>query len=175
MTQDLEDQRDTELGALRAEIARAVRGLCPPAIAAQADDLAHEILIRLIEKGEGNPAENSSYWRRAAYHAVIDEIRLRQRRREDPLADPGLHAELASQRAANPERMAASSELGAAIGECVKRLGASRRLPTVLFLQGYSVPESAAALGWAGKRVESGLRRGLNDLRACLMKKGWGR
>lgn len=175
MTNDRRDTNETTLATLRDEIARTIRRVCPSAVAAQAEDLAHDILLKLIEKGEGDPARQASYWRKAAYHAVVDEIRRRRRRREDPLDDALPRGGPAAASAHDPERRAASREIGEAIGECVRRLRTTRRLAVVLFLQGHSLHESAALLGWADKRVESGLYRGLQDLRGCLARKGWKR
>lgn len=175
MTTQSSAQEQDEFETLRAEIAGAVRRACGAALAAQAEDLAHEVLLRVLERGEGNPARDASYWRKAAYHVVVDEIRRRRRRREDALEDFRPNAEPAAATVHNPERRAAGRQLGEAIGDCVKRLSETRRLPVVLFLQGHSVPESAALLGWAEKRAESGLYRGLRDLRNCLSVKGWSR
>lgn len=174
MTDDRGDTREADIATLREEIARTIRRVCPSAIAAQAEDIAHDVLLRLIEKGEGDPVRQPSYWRKAAYHAVVDEIRRRRRRREEPLDDRNPQ-EPAAAFAQDPERRAASNEIGQAIGDCVERLRETRRLPVVLFLQGHSLHESAALLGWASKRAESGLYRGLQDLRACLARRGWSR
>jgi RNA polymerase sigma-70 factor (ECF subfamily) len=170
------ESHDPDMETLREEIVRAIRGVCPAWIVSQAEDMAHEILIRVLEKREGNPVRQaSSYWRKAAYHAVVDEIRRRRRRREDLLDDHITNGVAVATSTQDPERRAASRDMGDAIQDCVRRLRETRQLPVVLFLQGHSVPEAAALLGWAGKRVESGLYRGLRDLRACLAGKGWSR
>lgn len=160
---------------MRAEVARTVRGVCPVVISAQAEDIAHEVLLRLLEKAEGIPAWPSSYWRKAAYHAVIDELRRRRSRREDSLGGLESNTEPSAALVDDPLRQLESAELGAAIGECVKGLRETRRPAVVLFLQGHSAPESAALLNWAVKRLESSLYRGLQDLRECLTGKGWSR
>ena len=53
MTHDDEHPAETEFETLRVEIARAIRAVCPSTIASQAEDIAHDVLLRLIEKGEG--------------------------------------------------------------------------------------------------------------------------
>ncbi len=171
----LTSQADPDSASMRAEIARTVRGVCPAVISAQAEDIAHEVLLRLLEKAEGKPVWQSSYWRKAAYHAVIDELRRRRSRREDSLDDQESNTEPAAAPIHDPQRQLESAELGAAIGECVKGLRETRRPAVVLFLQGHSAPESAALLNWAVKRLESSLYRGLQDLRDCLTGKGWSR
>jgi RNA polymerase sigma-70 factor, ECF subfamily len=177
MTHERDDHAAADFGALRAEIARAVRDVCPASIAAQAEDLAHQVLIRLIERREleGNLLRPPSYWRKAAYHAVVDELRRVRRRREESLDHEGVHHEPATGGMPSPERQASSNQLGEAIAACVGELSEPRRLPVVLFLQGHSVPAAAALLGWDLKRAESGLYRGLRDLRSCLAGKGWNR
>ena len=47
-----------------------------------------------------------------------------------------------------------------------------RRLAVTLYLQGHTVPEAARILGWAAKRTENLVYRGLADLRQCLLGKG---
>ncbi|MBP7147546.1 MAG: sigma-70 family RNA polymerase sigma factor [Acidobacteria bacterium] len=175
MTGNQADIREKDAALIRAEIARTVRKVCPSAIAGQADDIAQDVLLRLLERDEVDPARPASYWRKAAYHAVIDEIRRRRRRREEPLGDPGSQAEPTAPFAHDPEQRATGSQVGEAITYCVRRLRDTRRLPVVLFLQGHSVQEAAALLGWEVKRAESGLYRGLKDLRVCLARKGWSR
>lgn len=162
---------ERDAASWRAEVAAAVRAACSRDLAEQAEDLAHEVLVRVLERGEGNPARGASYWRKAAYHAVVDELRRRRRRGEEMLDEDRVQSPGAG--AHDPERRATGREIADAIAACVGRLGESRRLPVVLFLQGHSAPESAELLGWAVKRVESGLYRGLRDLRHCLTRKGW--
>jgi RNA polymerase sigma-70 factor (ECF subfamily) len=157
------------------EIRRAVARVCPPWLAHDADDIAQEVLRRVVERqlrGAGIEVRHVSYWRKAAHHALLNEIRRRRLLREERLEDasgachehgPG----------PDPERDAASRELGRAIAESVRRLGDGRRRGVVLFLLGHTLPEAAALLGWQLKRAESAVHRGVRDLRACLTEKGW--
>jgi RNA polymerase sigma-70 factor (ECF subfamily) len=165
-----------DLERARAEIVRALERACPPWLASQAGDIAQDILARLVEKnrrGEGVEPRHPSYWRKAAHHALVDEIRRRRLLREESLGGGADVPRADSHPASDPERSATSRQLGGAIEECVLALSASRRMPVVLFLQGHTVPESAALLSWAAKRVGSGLHRGLRELRRCLAAKGW--
>jgi RNA polymerase sigma-70 factor (ECF subfamily) len=48
----------------------------------------------------------------------------------------------------------------------------ARSMAVVLRLQGHSVPEIAAILGWAQTKANNLVFRGLKDLRRCLERKG---
>lgn len=162
-----------DYAGIREEVARAVRRGCAGELASQADDVAQEVLTRLLERhrrGELSEAREAAYWRRAAYHGVIDELRRRRRRREEALDDD---PQRASPAMPSPERMAASSELAKAIEACLRGLTEGRRLAVFLHLQGHTHAETASILGWADKRAGSAIFRGLRDLRACLQEKGW--
>jgi RNA polymerase sigma-70 factor (ECF subfamily) len=63
-------------------------------------------------------------------------------------------------------------ELGAAVRACLRSMKRERRLALVLYLQQHTVPEAARLLGWAAKRTENLVYRGLADLRQCLLAKG---
>ena len=116
---------------------------------------------------EGNAAVSSSYLYKAAHSALVDEIRRVRRRRETDLEEGAFEPG-----GEDPERSAASREIGEAIEDCLTRLVADRRLAVTLYLQGNSVPESARVLDWPAKRTENLVYRGLADLRDCLRSKG---
>jgi RNA polymerase sigma-70 factor (ECF subfamily) len=165
--------------ALRAALVRAVRRQCPRWLSDHADDLVQAALMKVMAAAggsEGNRPLSSFYLYRVAHSALVDEIRRRQRRREVPLGvtdaddEPGGHIE--PQAAGDPEQDASLRELGAAIRECLLDMNADRRLAVTLYLQGHSVPEAARILGWAAKRTENLVYRGLADLRQCLLAKG---
>ena len=119
---------------------------------------------------EGNSPLSSSYIYKAAYSALVDEIRRVRRRSETGLEDSAV--ELVAAPVADPERTAASREIGEGVEDCLTRLVEDRRLAVTLYLQGHTVPESARVLGWAAKRTENLVYRGLADLRDCLRSKG---
>jgi RNA polymerase sigma-70 factor (ECF subfamily) len=93
-----------------------------------------------------------------------------RRRRETELEE--VVVEPAAVDAADPERSAASREIGEGVEDCLTRLVHDRRLAVTLYLQGHSVPEAARVLDWPAKRTENLVYRGLADLRACLESKG---
>ena len=105
-----------------------------------------------------------------AHSALVDEIRRVRRRRESDLDDEGV-APVAVTRQ-DPERIAASREIGRAVQDCLSRMSRDRRLAVTLYLQGHSVPEASRVLDWPAKRTENMVYRGLADLRECLLMKG---
>ena len=161
---------------LRQDLARAVARLCPRWLLSDRDDLVQSAAIRVIQamerqpSSEGNPAPSSSYIYKAAYSALVDEIRRVRRRSETDIDESAV--ELVAPGVGDPERAAASREIGEGIEECLTRMVADRRLAVTLYLQGHTVPESARVLGWPAKRTENLVYRGLADLRDCLRSKG---
>jgi RNA polymerase sigma-70 factor (ECF subfamily) len=114
----------------------------------------------------------TSYLYRVAHSALVDEIRRVRRRREEDLNDEEIDARPLTRQGPDPERLAASHEVGRGIQECLSRMNRDRRLAVTLYLQGHTVPEAARVLDWSGKRTENLVYRGLADLRECLMAKG---
>ena len=163
---------------LRSVLLRAVRRACPRWLADRSEDLAQAAVIRVLEVQrvrEGTEPVPASYLYKVAYTTLIDEIRRLRRRPEVPLdegeGDAGL-AEPAGARASDPEASLAGAEVGRAIEGCLAGLAEPRRLAVTLHLQGHSVPEAAALLGWDDKRTENLVYRGMAELRRCLEGKG---
>jgi RNA polymerase sigma-70 factor, ECF subfamily len=167
-----------DFATLRQNLSRAVARLCPRWLQSDRDDLVQAAAMRVMQAlerqrfggSEGNAALSSSYVYKAAYSALVDEIRRVRRRSETSLEDSA--AELAVANVADPERAAASREIGQGVEDCLTRLVQDRRLAVTLYLQGHSVPEAARVLGWPAKRTENLVYRGLADLRGCLTSKG---
>jgi RNA polymerase sigma-70 factor (ECF subfamily) len=164
---------------LRHALARAVRRQCPQWLTDQAEDLVQAALVKVMSMpgtGEGTRGLSSFYLYRVAHSALVDEIRRRQRRREVALEvddSQGREGAMLEPRAAsNPEQDASLRELGAAVRDCLLSMSGDRRLAVTLYIQGHSVPEAARILGWAAKRTENLVYRGLADLRQCLLGKG---
>jgi RNA polymerase sigma-70 factor (ECF subfamily) len=151
--------------------------VCPSWLAANRDDLVQAALMRVLpllnsphRGAEEPPRLTRSYLYRAAHSALVDEIRRVRRRRETDLDDAA--AERVVGHAADPERQAASLEIGRAIKSCLLAMKQERRLAVTLHLQGHTVAEAARLLGWTIKRTENLVYRGLGDLRNCLTSKG---
>jgi RNA polymerase sigma-70 factor (ECF subfamily) len=139
-----------------------------------AEDLVQEVLTRLLlylRESEGNRTFSSIYLQKAAYGAMVDEIRRQKRRGEETVGDGAVLA-ATPDRVAGPDEVAAGRELGRGIRSCLETLGRARRLAVTLFLQGCTVPETARRLDWPMKKAENLVYRGLADLRACLRRKG---
>lgn len=164
-----------EYVALRAELVRAVRSLCPAWLASRADDLVQTALLRILElrrRSEQERELSSFYLKRVAYSALVDEIRRLERRRESPLDnDDGEPLPIPSP-TPGPERRQASRELAEAIQGCLAGLLRPRRLAVTLYLQDVSVVDAAQLLGWELKHTRNLVYRGIADLRRCLEGKG---
>ncbi len=173
----LPEPSDEEIAELREQLVRAVARICPRWLAAEADDLVQCALLKVLEiarRREGTAEFSTFYLRRTAYSTVVDEIRRRRRRREVPLDEgPGMDDRPAP--AADPERLSSDGELGRAIRGCLETLIRPRKLAVTLHLQGHRIREVGELLGWSAKRAENLIYRGLDDLRGCLERKGFGR
>jgi RNA polymerase sigma-70 factor (ECF subfamily) len=170
---------DPRWTALAAALAAAVRRQCPWWLSDEAQDIAQAALTKVIaseKKNEGERQLSTFYLHKVAHSALVDEIRRRRRRREvalEVVSEAGEDPRTVEPRASgNPERLASSRELGRAIRECLLAMKRERRLAVMLYLQDHSVPDAARILGWAAKRTENLVYRGLADLRQCLQDKG---
>jgi len=157
-----------------------VARLCPSWLSSQRDDLVQTAVMRvmqIVEADASRPNESrtlaSSYLYKVAHSALVDEIRRVRRRREESLDTPqdeyvtphgGAHLD--------PERIAASRQIGRGIQSCLTRMQRDRRLAVTLYLQGHTVPEASRILDWSAKRTENLVYRGLADLRDCLKLQG---
>jgi RNA polymerase sigma-70 factor (ECF subfamily) len=165
--------------AMRATLARAVRRQCPAWLSANAEDIAHAALIKVMASSaaaEGERSLSSFYLWSVAHSALVDEIRRRQRRPEVALHavnGSGEEYQVAEPQApGDPEGDLSFQELGRAVRECLMAMKTDRRLAVGLYLQGHSVPDAAALLEWPVKRTENLVYRGLAELRQCLLAKG---
>lgn len=159
---------------VRSDVARAVDRLCPAWLRADRDDIVQNTLLRLHQSrvaGEGKGALAASYIWKTAYTVMIDEIRRRGRRPEVALDDTDSDTTLVRP-GPSPEAVAAGRVLGATIRECLRAQVPSRRAAVVLHLQGHTVRQIAALLGWNEKKAENMVYRGLAGLRSCLEAKG---
>jgi RNA polymerase sigma factor (sigma-70 family) len=160
---------------VRRKLLSCVARSSPRWLADQAEDIVQTALLRLLpantDRGGGIQKVSSSYLSRVAYNAVVDEMRRRFRR---PEVQPGEEKSLDGNPSgsAGPEEKARAAEIHEALRNCLKRMIRPRRIAVACYLQGYSVPEAAAFTGWSKKKTEHLLRRGLENLRACLAGKG---
>lgn len=164
---------------LHRDLVKAVDRVCPRWMADRADDLVQVALMRVMEiqrKKEGTAEFTAFYLKKAAYSALIDEIRRLRRRQEVSLEGGSDEEEAVAYDPAapgpDPERSSAGREVGRAIRDCLGRMVAPRRHAVTLNLQGHSVPEIGKLLGWTAKKAENLVYRGMSDLRGCLGEKG---
>ncbi|MFL6258563.1 MAG: RNA polymerase sigma factor [Thermoanaerobaculia bacterium] len=164
---------------LHRDLVRAVDRVCPRWMADRADDLVQVALMRVMEiqrKKEGTAEFSAFYLKKAAYSAMIDEIRRLRRRQEVSLeGGSGEEVVVVYDPAApdpDPERASAGRQVGRAIRDCLGRMVSPRRHAVTLNLQGHSVPEIGRLLGWTAKKAENLVYRGMSDLRGCLGTKG---
>jgi RNA polymerase sigma-70 factor (ECF subfamily) len=158
---------------LRAALRAAVGRVCPPWLADRADDLVQSATIRVLEirrRREGEADFSPFYLRKVAYCALVDEIRKLRRRREVPIEEDAEDHPAAD--LPDPERSALGREIGRAIRGCLAGMIRPRRMAVALYLQGHGSNEVGRLLGWAPKKAENLIYRGLADLRGCLAAKG---
>jgi len=168
------DLSDEALTVLRRRLVQAVGRVCPAWLSAHAEDIVQSAMIRIIDSrrpGEGIADLRSLYVRKAAYTAMVDEIR---RLRHDAEAPDGeaIISRAEDPSARNPEEIARLSQLGEAIRHCVAGLATARRVAVTLYLHGHSVPETSRLSHWTLKQAENLVYRGLADLRRCLALRG---
>jgi RNA polymerase sigma-70 factor, ECF subfamily len=163
---------------LHRDLVRAVDRVCPRWLADRSDDLVQVALMRVMEiqrKREGTAEFSAFYLRKAAYSALVDEIRRLRRRQEVSLDSDDEEGGTAFDPAApepDPERASAGRQIGRAIRDCLGGMVPPRRHAVTLNLQGHSVPEIGRLLGWTAKKAENLVYRGMADLRGCLSGKG---
>lgn len=162
---------------IRTRLARCVASVCPAWLSGRRDDLVQSAVTRLIEiearaaNDEGNREYAASYLWKVAYSVLVDEIRRQRRQREVAMADDFPEPPARDDRS-DPLRSCEAREISDAIADCLSRIVRPRRLAVTLHLQGHTVPEAAALLGWGEKKTENLVYRGLADLKKCLGSKG---
>lgn len=122
-------------------------------------------MIRLSSKGSDPPG--ASYLWRVAYNATVDEIRRDRRRREEPLDREAGAGPVPDEAGAVED-----PELRQVLLRELDRLKPQRRMAVLLQLYGFTVEESARALGWSVKRVDNHRYLGMRDLRRALKEQG---
>jgi len=164
---------EAAMADLSRRVRVAVRRSCPPFLAAQADDIAQDVLVGLIKKleeNEGNVTFSSIYLLKAAHGMTVDEIRRRSRRREQTGMGDAMRDERIS--APDPERGSIGRSLGREIRRCLENIVPSRRTALTLRLLGCPVSEIARRLECPEKSADNRVYRGMKNLRECLAAKG---
>lgn len=170
-------QNDQTMRELRARLAAGVRRICPGWLLPSADDIVQLAVMRVLRAAkarEGMQDLSALYLEKAAYCALIDEIRRHRRRREEQAGNEQL-LRVASATHADPEASAEAGEITRALVHCLGGLAEARRQAVTLHLLGHTITETGVLLGWSAKRAENLVCRGLADLRLCLTAKGMAR
>ncbi|HEY3177092.1 MAG TPA: sigma-70 family RNA polymerase sigma factor [Candidatus Polarisedimenticolia bacterium] len=165
---------DVDVASLRHQLHQSVTRVCPRWLFDSVDDIVQVAVMRVVDlcrESGGIERFPSSYLKKVAYSAAVDEIRRHYRRREVAIEDaPEMN--LAPSRHADPEQHSVAREIDKGIRECLAALARPRRRAVTLYLQGYSAPETGRALAIGLRKAEHLIYRGLADLRRCLASKG---
>jgi RNA polymerase sigma factor (sigma-70 family) len=164
---------ETYSGLLRSLITQH----CPRNLGIQINDIEQEARLRLWralgrEKEFASPA---SYIYRIAVSATIDAVRRVIARREDQLrtageGDMAVHEEPVVVNDA--EEAVERRELMEKISQALATLHDNRRRVVELHLQGLTLEDISALLGWTEAKVRNLVYRGLDDLREALRREG---
>jgi RNA polymerase sigma-70 factor (ECF subfamily) len=141
------------------------------------DEVFQEVRIRLwraLASGERIGSVPASYVYRTAQSAAVDLIRRRRVRREEGVDPNRSSGETALGADPGPDRAVERSELIDALEQALDSLIPSRRPVVRMHLAGYSLEEIAGLLGWSEPKTRNLLYRGLADLRAALIERGFG-
>lgn len=174
MSEPLTEERTIDWPVLRRQLAAVLGRICPSWLAERREDLVQAALLKVMEierRREGETVWTAFYLGRVAHSALVDEIRRRRRRPEDPFDDEQA-AEAPAAETADPERGTLGRELGRGLRACLAALVEARRRACTLHLLGHGTSEVARLLGWEAKKAENAIYRGLADLRLCLENKG---
>ncbi len=161
-----------EIALLRDRLVAAVRSVCPGWLHDQQQDIVQVAMIAVLKQRQGKRRFPGSYLRKAAFTAMVDEIRRRRSRGEVPLEADDEEELVLVVASAGPERRLMSGEISLGVRACLDRLAPPRRAAVTLHLLADNVPSIAEKMGWKRKQAENLVYRGMQDLRDCLRRKG---
>lgn len=181
LTQVFESLLAKYAGFLRSVIA----GACPPALGIQTSDIEQDARLRLWRAlhRERQFAEPAAYIYRIAVTSTLDAVRRVVARREEQLAEPehdfgepGREAPrfeaMSTDPMHAPDAIAERRQVMVHLFDALAALAENRRRAVELHLQGLSLAEIAALLGWTESKARNLVYRGLADLRAELRERG---
>lgn len=143
------------------------RGLCDSDV----DEVLQEVRVRLWKSkasDEKLDGLSTSYMQRVANSAVIDMLRRRRARREEPLDETfDIPSVPSSLMVASPDR-SEEDELAHRLERALAQLPLNRRIVVQLHLEGYTRDDMARLTSWSEAKVRNLLYRGLDELRAHM-------
>lgn len=172
----MDEDSAARLQALLAEhgarLKAIVRARCPRALGVDPDEVEQDVRVRVWQAlaREKTIEQPASYLYQAAMSVIVDHIRRRQARPDTAAND---EAATAVSGDADPQRMAAGGQFGAALRRVLDDLPLRRRRPVQLHLQGFGTAEIGQLLGLSEAAARNLVYRGLDELRARLKTEGW--
>ncbi len=143
-----------------------VRSRVSPSLGLDADDIEQEVRLKLwrVLERENTIAHPPSYLHRAVMSVIVDHIR-KLRHAPQPLPDGYSVPD-------NADTQTRSAELGAHIAGALAQLPERRQRPVALHLQGFDLAQIAVMEGLSEATVRNLVYRGLDELKASLMRCG---
>lgn len=164
-------EQDRDFERIHRVLSACVYKVCPRDLLPVADDIAQSASTKLLARVRAEGLEvdyGPGYLWKVANHAVIDEIRRRQRRIEEPSEEADQAPSPGGDTAAGEHR----ARILRGVRDCLAEAKPDRRAALGLYLQGMKLQEVARSLRCGAKRADNLVHRGLAALRACLEKKG---
>jgi RNA polymerase sigma-70 factor (ECF subfamily) len=147
-------------------LTQAVRRVCPPALANDAEDIVQEATLKILRL-QNPSAFTHAYLKRVAHSVIVDELRKRQRR-------PSIESDVGGDADQVLDTAPADqfTDTGQLIEACLREQLEGRRRAVTLHLLGHTVSEIARLLDCGAKKAENWVYRGMQQLRECLTLKG---
>lgn len=162
----------SELHQIHDRIRRAVRERCPSHLIQSADDVAQDLLLKVLRSpvAKRRCLESMAYVRTAARRALIDVYRSKQRRRRvlDDYRDTARCSwSLGQSASVFPDPVLRRSML-----RVFDRLRPEQRAAVVGYLEQRRIPEIAEIRGWSQRKANNTVYRSLARLRSELRARG---
>jgi RNA polymerase sigma-70 factor (ECF subfamily) len=157
---------------------RTVQRKCPRHLVIDPAEIEQDVIVRVwraLER-ESELRAPASFLYRVIATALVDAVRRRRARPEDPLV---LQSDDHSQAVSEPPALGPSPELAARHAETLREVDKvlaampdRRRLAVRLHLQGFDTTEIGRLAGWSEPKARNLVYRGLDELRRRLLERG---
>lgn len=164
-------ERERQLERIHRVLTTCVRKACSKDLLPLAEDIAQKAMVTLLARIDASDEAldfGNAYLWRVANHAVIDELRKRQRNREEASE----HSDDAISTRGDPGDADDRRRILEGVRTCLASANEDRRAALGLYLQGLELREIARSLQFDRKRADNLVYRGLAALRTCLEGKG---